>query len=85
MLIFHQSEEFVEWIGALRDRQAKAKIIARIRMAGMGNFGDVAPVGGGVSEMRLHFGPGYRIYYTRTGDVYYLLLIGGDKSSQKQI
>lgn len=84
MPIFKQTEELTSWILALRDLQAKAKIVARIRMAGLGNFGDCAPVGGGVSEMRLHFGPGYRLYFTRTGDVYYLLLLGGDKSTQKK-
>jgi putative addiction module killer protein len=84
MVVIHQTEEFVSWIRALKDVQARAKIAARIRMAGFGNFGDCAPVGEGVSEMRLHFGPGYRLYFTRTGDVYYLLLIGGDKSTQKK-
>jgi len=84
MLVFHQTVEFISWINALKDLQAKAKIVARIRMAGLGNFGDCAPVGESVSEMRLHFGPGYRLYFTRTGDVYYLLLVGGDKSTQKK-
>jgi len=84
MPIFRQTEEFTSWILALRDLQARAKIVARVRMAGLGNFGDCAPVGDGVSEMRLHFGPGYRLYFTRTGDVCYLLLMGGDKSTQKK-
>jgi putative addiction module killer protein len=84
MATFHQTEEFVAWINALKDLQAKAKITTRIRMVTLGNFGDCAPVGEGVSEMRLHFGPGYRLYFMRTGDVIYLLLIGGDKSSQKK-
>jgi putative addiction module killer protein len=84
MPVIHQTEEFTSWINALRDLQAKARIVARIRMAGFGNFGDCAPVGEGVSEMRLHFGSGYRLYFTRTGGVYYLLLIGGDKSTQKK-
>lgn len=53
-------------------------------MASLGNLGDCAPVGHGVSEMRLHFGPGYRLYFTRIGDIVYLLLVGGDKSSQKK-
>lgn len=84
MPIFRQTEDFTSWILDLRDLQARAKIVARVRMAGLGNFGDCAPVGDGVSEMRLHFGPGYRLYFTRTGDVYYLLLVGGDKSTQKK-
>ncbi|WP_438749736.1 type II toxin-antitoxin system RelE/ParE family toxin [Pararhizobium sp. O133] len=56
----------------------------RIRSAEHGNLGDCAPVGDGVSEMRIHHGPGYRVYFKRTGGVVYLLLIGGDKSSQKR-
>jgi putative addiction module killer protein len=56
----------------------------RIRSAEHGNFGDCEPVGGGVSEMRIHCGPGYRVYYTRRGEVVYLLLLVGDKSSQKR-
>jgi putative addiction module killer protein len=56
----------------------------RIRSAEFGNLGDCSPVGEGVSEMRIHYGPGYRLYFKRTGDVVYLLLAGGDKSSQKR-
>ncbi len=81
---FHETEEFSAWVDALKDRQAKAKIVVRIRMAILGNFGDCTPVGEGVSEMRLHFGPGYCLYFTRIGDIVYLLLIGGDKSSQQK-
>ena len=77
------SEEFSGWLRALRDERAKARIAARIRSAEFGNFGDTAAVGSGVSEMRIHFGPGYRVYYTRTSETVYVLLIGGDKSSQK--
>ena len=61
----------------------KARIISRIRSAEAGNFGDCEPVGEGVSEMRVHYGPGYRVYYSRKGDVVYLLLCGGNKSTQK--
>ena len=84
MLIFEQTDEFASWLKALKDIKAKAKISARLRVAQNGNLGDCQPVGEGVSEMRIHLGPGYRLYFTRTGDIIYLLLIGGDKSSQKR-
>jgi putative addiction module killer protein len=66
----------------LRDRQAASRIQARIDRAEDGHFGDVKPVGEGVLEMRVHHGPGYRVYFTQTGRTIYLLLVGGDKSSQ---
>jgi putative addiction module killer protein len=75
--------EFDDWLRKLADHKAKARVLARLRSATFGNFGDCAPVGEGVSEMRIQTGPGYRVYYTRTGTTIYLLLIGGDKSSQK--
>lgn len=76
------SDVFRRWLGGLRDQRAKARIAARIRSAGFGHFGDAAPVGNGVFEMRIHHGPGYRLYYVRRAEAIYLLLIGGDKSSQ---
>ena len=79
---FLRTTEFDAWLRALRDPIAKARIIARIRSAEQGNFGDCEPVGDGISEMRIHVGPGYRLYYCRRGDVIYLLLCGGDKSTQ---
>jgi len=79
-----RTSEFDTWLKGLHDPIGKARILARIRSAESGNFGDVAPVGGGVFEMRIHVGPGYRAYYCRRGDVTYLLLCGGDKSSQRQ-
>ena len=83
MNTFLRSEEFGAWLSALKDKIGRARIIHRIRSAEHGNFGDCEPVGEGVSEMRIHFGPGYRVYYTRRGEVIYLLLLGGNKSSQK--
>ena len=84
MNIFHRSDEFNAWLTALKDKLGRARILHRIRSAEHGNFGDCEPVGAGVSEMRIHVGPGYRVYFTRRGEVVYLLLIGGDKSSQKR-
>jgi putative addiction module killer protein len=84
MNTFLRSEEFDTWLSALKDKLGRARIIHRIRSAEHGNFGDCEPVGEGVSEMRIHFGPGYRVYYTRRGEVIYLLLLGGDKSTQKR-
>ena len=84
MNTFHSSDEFDAWLAALKDKKVRARIVLRIRSAEHGNFGDCEPVGEGVSEMRIHFGPGYRVYFTRRGEVLYLLLLGGDKSSQKR-
>jgi putative addiction module killer protein len=84
MNTFLRSDEFDVWLSALKDKAARARIVHRIRSAEHGNFGDCEPVGEGVSEMRIHTGPGYRVYYTRRRDVIYLLLLGGDKSSQKR-
>lgn len=78
-----KSQEFDTWLSGLKDVIAKAQVIARIRSAQLGNFGDHAPVGSGVYEMRIHTGPGYRLYYTRTDNVVYLLLLGGTKKGQQ--
>lgn len=84
MNTFERFEEFNAWLVALKDNVGRARIVHRIRSAEHGNFGDCEPVGEGVSEMRVHFGPGYRVYFTRRAEVVYLLLLGGDKSSQKR-
>jgi putative addiction module killer protein len=79
---FVRSSDFDIWLSNLTDPKAKARILARIRSATFGNFGDCEPVGEGVSEMRIHVGAGYRVYYTRTGSTVYVLLAGGVKASQ---
>ncbi len=84
MNTFLRTEEFDAWLSAMKDKVGRARIALRIRSAEHGNFGDCEPVGEGVSEMRVHAGPGYRVYYTRRGKVVYLLLLGGDKSFQKR-
>lgn len=77
-----QSDVFAEWLEDLRDHQAKARIEARIRRLSMGNAGDVKPTKHGVSEMRIDYGPGYRVYFQQRGPVVILLLCGGDKRTQ---
>jgi len=84
MATFLRTSEFDAWLTALRDPIGKARILARLRSAELGNFGDTSPVGGGVHELRIHTGPGYRVYYCRRGEVVYLLLCGGDKASQRK-
>lgn len=82
MLEIRQTAAYSEWFESLRDRAAKARIDIRIRRLSLGNFGDVKPIGEGVSELRVHFGPGYRLYFTQHGKEIVILLVGGDKSSQ---
>jgi putative addiction module killer protein len=79
-----QTEVFARWFGGLRDRNARARIDARIRRLSLGNPGDVEPVGEGVSELRIDFGPGYRVYYAQKGKALVILLAGGDKGTQAQ-
>lgn len=79
-----RSDEFDDWLKSLKDDRATVRIVARIRSAEAGNFGDVEPVGEGVLEMRIHYGPGYRLYFVRRGRFVYLLLWGGNKASQKR-
>jgi putative addiction module killer protein len=75
-------DEFSDWLKALRDLRARAKITQRIDRLELGNPGDIAPVGEGVSEMRIHYGPGYRVYITQRAEDFVVLLCGGDKSTQ---
>lgn len=83
MLDVIQSETFARWLGKLKDRRAVAKINARIRrLSETGSFGDVKPAREGVSEMRIDYGPGYRLYFMQRGAVLVVLLAGGNKSTQ---
>ena len=75
---------FGDWLDDLGDRKAAYKIITRVQRLGLGNAGDFRNLDGGVSELKIDFGPGYRVYYARTGKVILMLLCGGDKSTQKQ-
>lgn len=79
-----ETPEFAAWINGLRDKAAQARIGQRLERLAFGLMGDVKPVGDGVSEMRVHVGPGYRVYFTRRGEQIILLLCRGDKSSQKR-
>lgn len=78
-----ETDEFHHWLGSLADRRAKARIIDRIKRASNGNFGDAKSVGSGVTEMRIDYGPGYRVYFFRRGKELVILLCGGDKKSQQ--
>ena len=82
MIEVHQTASYSEWFAGLRDRQAKTRIDIRIRRLSLGNPGDVKPVGEGVSELRIDYGPGYRVYFTQRGSDLIVLLAGGDKASQ---
>ena len=73
---------FASWLVNLRDQNAKGRIVSRISRLELGNPGDVRPVGGGISEMRIDYGPGYRVYYTARGTTLVILLCGGDKRTQ---
>jgi putative addiction module killer protein len=82
MLEVRQSAIFTTWLAKLRDRNAVARIVARLRRFELGNLGDVKPVGEGVSEARIDYGPGYRLYFVKRGAVLIVMLCGGDKRSQ---
>ena len=79
-----QTDEFTRWFSRLRDNRARARIRARIDRLSEGNPGDARPVGEGVSEMRIDYGPGYRVYYSQRGQRFVMLLAGGDKSNQER-
>lgn len=75
---------FDEWLDDLKDVKARARIVRRIKRAARGDYGDVKPVGEGVSELRFHFGPGYRVYFTERLGAIFFLLVGGDKGTQRR-
>ena len=83
MTEIRRTDVFDKWLRKLRDAQARARILVRIKRLSLGNAGDVKPVGAGVSEMRIDYWPGYRIYYVKRGSELIVLLVGGDKSSQE--
>ena len=82
MIEIRETNVYHEWFEALKDKRAKARIDVRIRRVSLGNFGDVKPVGKGVSELKIDYGPGYRVYFTQLGNILVILLCGGDKSTQ---
>lgn len=82
MIEVRQTDEYSEWFDALLDRQARARINARIRRLSLGNPGDVKPIGEGISELRIDYGPGYRVYFIQRGREVVILLAGGDKRTQ---
>jgi putative addiction module killer protein len=84
MLEIRQTEEFERWLKRLKDPAARAKVLIRLRRFAMGNPGDVRPVGSGVSEMRVDYGPGYRVYFIQRGALLIVVLCGGDKSTQQR-
>ena len=83
MVEIFKSDQFQKWFRRIRDVRARARIDARVLRLSLGNPGDVEPVGSGVSEMRIDYGPGYRVYFTRHGEQIVILLLGGDKATQQ--
>lgn len=82
MFEIRKTQIFVQWLDELADARTRARVLARIRRLAEGNAGDVKPVGEGVSEMRIDYGPGYRVYFTKQGREIIVLLAGGDKRTQ---
>ena len=84
MIEIRKTDIFASWLDGLKDIHARARILVRIERLAMGNPGDAKPVGEGVSELRINYGPGYRVYYKKTGSVVIILLAGGDKRTQNK-
>ncbi len=84
MFQIKQTPEFAEWLASIKDGMTRRRLATRLRKASLGNLGDVKPVGEGVFEMREFFGPGWRMYYPRRGEVLIVMLGGGDKSTQRR-
>ena len=84
ILVVQQTAEFVDWLDGLKDQRAQLRIAARLRLAESGNLGDWKSIDGALSEMRISFGAGYRLYFTRKAKVMIVMLAGGDKSSQSR-
>ena len=84
MIEIRKTVLFAQWLDDLRDLQARARVQARIERLAAGNPGDVEPVGEGVSELRINYGPGYRVYFQKRGNTLIILLCGGDKSTQSR-
>lgn len=84
MVEIRKTELFAKWLDNLRDIRGKARVLIRIERLASGNAGDVKPVGEGISEMRINYGPGYRVYFIQRGGELIILLAGGDKSSQSR-
>ena len=82
MIQIRETEAYAGWFARLKDREARSRILVRIRRLSLGNPGDVKSVGGGVSELRIDYGPGYRVYFVRRGETVIVLLGGGNKSTQ---
>ncbi len=82
MLKVVESQTYQTWVSSLKDREGRARITDRIKRLASGNFGDTRSVGDGVQELRMHFGPGYRVYFLRQGETIVVLLSGGGKSTQ---
>jgi len=84
MIEIRETDVFKKWFGSLKDRTAKTRIDVRIKRVSLGNFGDVKPVGNGVSELKIDYGAGYRVYFVNQGNIIVILLCGGNKSTQSK-